>query len=65
MDHAVEVVILNKENIDNEHICCAISDKKCLDGYLKKNGAFITHEILSEGKFQKVIEDIKNERYRF
>lgn len=30
-------VTLNKENIDSEHICCAISDKKCQTGYnLKK-----------------------------
>ncbi|MGO1368815.1 GNAT family N-acetyltransferase [Senegalia sp. (in: firmicutes)] len=28
---------LNKNNIDNEHICCAISDKKCSESYeLKK-----------------------------
>lgn len=27
---------LTTENIDNEHICCAISDKKCTDGYLGK-----------------------------
>ncbi len=28
---------LNKNNIDSEHICCAISDKKCADSYrLKK-----------------------------
>ncbi len=30
-------VTLTKENIDNEHICCAFSDKKCKDSYeLKK-----------------------------
>lgn len=29
---------LNKENIASEHICCAISDKKCADSYqAKKN----------------------------
>lgn len=28
---------LNKENISDEHICCAFSDKKCKEGYeLKK-----------------------------
>ena len=26
-------ISLNKENIDKEHICCAISDKKCTEGY--------------------------------
>ena len=30
-------ITLTKENIESEHICCAISDKKCKDGYeLKK-----------------------------
>ncbi len=24
---------LNRNNIDTEHICCAISDKKCIDSY--------------------------------
>ncbi len=32
------IITLNKLNIDKEHICCAISDKKCKDSYeLKKN----------------------------
>ncbi len=31
-------VLLNQENIDDQHICCAFSDKKCAEGYqLKKN----------------------------
>lgn len=31
-------ITLNKENIINEHICCAFSDKKCAEGYqLKKD----------------------------
>lgn len=31
------IINLDKSNIDNEHICCAISDKKCIEGYeLKK-----------------------------
>lgn len=30
-------ITLTKENIDTEHICCAFSDKKCVEGYeLKK-----------------------------
>jgi GNAT superfamily N-acetyltransferase len=30
-------ITLNKENIGNEHICCAFSDKKCKESYeLKK-----------------------------
>jgi GNAT superfamily N-acetyltransferase len=32
------IITLNKSNIDTEHICCAISDKKCKDSYeLKKD----------------------------
>jgi len=27
---------LNEENIQDEHICCAFSDKKCTEGYLAK-----------------------------
>ncbi len=29
-------IILNKENIKNEHICCAFSDKKCIESYEAK-----------------------------
>lgn len=29
----MKIVTLDKENITNEHICCAISDKKCSEGY--------------------------------
>ena len=31
-----EIIKLNKENISNEHICCAFSDKKCASGYNAK-----------------------------
>jgi GNAT superfamily N-acetyltransferase len=32
------IITLDQSNIDNEHICCAISDKKCKDSYaLKKD----------------------------
>lgn len=30
------IITLDKSNIDKEHICCAISDKKCTDSYLQK-----------------------------
>jgi ribosomal protein S18 acetylase RimI-like enzyme len=34
----MEIVTLNESNIGQEHICCAISDKKCVEGYnLKKD----------------------------
>lgn len=32
-----KIITLNQSNIDNEHICCAIADKKCKESYeLKK-----------------------------
>jgi len=34
----MDILKLSPENINNEHICCAISDKKCQEGYqLKKD----------------------------
>lgn len=30
------IIQLTKENLDEEHICCAISDKKCADSYQAK-----------------------------
>lgn len=30
------IIILDRSNIDMEHICCAISDKKCKDSYALK-----------------------------
>lgn len=32
----VEIIKLSEKNIQDEHICCAISDKKCVNGYQKK-----------------------------
>ena len=33
-----KIITLDKSTIDKEHICCAISDKKCIDSYeLKKD----------------------------
>lgn len=33
----MKFIVIDKKNIDEEHICCAISDKKCEEGYrLKK-----------------------------
>lgn len=32
----MEIIKLSEDNIENEHICCAISDKKCLTGYNAK-----------------------------
>lgn len=32
----LEIIKLTEENIADEHICCAFSDKKCADGYAAK-----------------------------
>ena len=34
----MEILKLTEKNIQDEHICCAISDEKCIDGYKKKKG---------------------------
>lgn len=34
----MKLLKLTDKNIEGEHICCAISDKKCGDGYQKKKG---------------------------
>lgn len=34
----MKIIKLINENIEDEHICCAISDKKCSDGYELKKG---------------------------
>ena len=35
-------ITLTKENIADEHICCAFSDKKCKDSYELKKVVFLT-----------------------
>lgn len=32
----MKIVQLTDDNINEEHICCAISDKKCKEGYEAK-----------------------------
>ena len=82
----MELVKLTHENIDKEHICCAISNNKDIQVISKKNwlkdrldeglvilsskkkmgfllynlfydGQLVTHEILSEKKFDKILAD--------
>lgn len=49
---------LSDENIAAEHICCAISDKKCLEGYeLKKQ--WIARELKNGFVFRKLNERAK------
>ncbi len=48
-----KIIRLNKENISDEHICCAISDKKCLEGYNAKKD-WLRTEFNSGYTFQKL-----------
>jgi len=48
----VKLLKLSEKNIEDEHICCAISDKKCKDGYLKKKQWLKTEFIIGYA-FQK------------
>lgn len=51
-------ITLNKENINTEHICCAISDKKCKEGYkLKKE--WLTQEFDNDYVFRRLNERAK------
>lgn len=51
-------ITLNNTNIDNEHICCAISDKKCLEGYnLKKE--WLKNEFNNGYIFKRIDERAK------
>ena len=45
---------LDAENIANEHICCAFSDKKC------NNGKFVTTDlsVCMDSRFDKVMGSI-------
>lgn len=59
------IITVTSDNIDKEHICCAISDKKgenrvsSKKAWLKErfvNGKFETNEILTEKTFLKILE---------
>lgn len=51
-------ITLNKANIDNEHICCAFSDKKCAESYqLKKD--WLKNEFDNEYIFRRIDERAK------
>ena len=52
MKDLIEIITLNEGNIDTEHICCAISDKKCLEGYLKKK-EWLKQQIVKGYVFKK------------
>ncbi|QEN09765.1 GNAT family N-acetyltransferase [Oceanispirochaeta crateris] len=51
-------IALNRTNIETEHICCAISDKKCLEGYkLKKE--WLKDEFENGYRFKRINERAK------
>lgn len=49
----MEILKLTDKNIQDEHICCAFSDKKCADGYQKKKN-WLKTEFKNGYNFQKV-----------
>lgn len=48
----MRILNLTDKNIEDEHICCAFSDKKCTEGYLKKK-EWLKSEFKNGYKFQK------------
>ncbi|MCK5782480.1 MAG: YoaP domain-containing protein [Flavobacteriales bacterium] len=48
-----EFIDLNSTNISSEHICCAISDKKCSDSYLAKKD-WLRTEFENEYVFRRI-----------
>lgn len=51
-------ITLTKENIDIEHICCAISDKKCTESYEAKK-KWLKHEFCNGYVFRRLNERAK------
>jgi GNAT superfamily N-acetyltransferase len=54
----MKFISLNKENIGKEHICCAFSDKKCVDGYNAKK-AWLKNEFDNGYIFRRLDERAK------
>lgn len=53
-----KLIELNQKNIANEHICCAISDKKCSDSYQAKKD-WLTKEFNNGYVFRRIDERAK------
>ncbi len=53
-----ELLQLNANNIADEHICCAISDKKCIDSYQAKK-AWLEKEFHNGYVFKRIDERAK------
>lgn len=51
-------ITLTSENIDSEHICCAFSDKKCIESYEAKK-AWLKHEFGNGYIFRRLDERAK------
>ena len=49
---------LNQENINDEHICCAFSDKKCKDGYEAKK-QWLNSQLEKDFVFERLDERAK------
>ena len=54
----IKFITLTKENIDREHICCAISDKKCVESYEAKK-AWLKREFDNGYVFRRLDERAK------
>ena len=53
-----KLIQLNVENIASEHICCAISDKKCADSYQAKK-EWLTKEFSNSYVFRRIDQRAK------
>ena len=51
-------ITLTKDNIENEHICCAFSDKKCTDSYKMKK-QWLAKEFDNDYIFRRIDERAK------
>ena len=49
----MEIIKLSEENIEDEHICCAMADKKCTDGYNAKK-QWLKKQLKNEYTFKKL-----------
>lgn len=52
------IITINNENIEKEHICCAISDKKCADSYQQKKD-WLAREFTKGYVFKRLNERAK------
>lgn len=48
-----EIITVNEKNVKDEHICCAISDKKCIEGYNAKKD-WLTEQFKHGFTFKKL-----------